>query len=145
MRLSDWPAGSGWGFLSGPRLELATGANPCPCCKWCMSSPGHPPSYLPEISLWYLLPRKKGERWITMLDQNTYSLGEALGEVPVFSTVCSGYKGEEVDHGEKCHMTCGLWEKFKFIPASSTPQPRCLICLLSTCFFPLYMSLYFVP
>ena len=122
MRPGDWPAGSVLGFLSGPRLELAGGANPCPCCKWCMSSLGHPPSCLPGISLWYLLPRKKGERWRTMLGQNPYSFGEALEETPAFSTACWGYnRGKEEEHGEKCQVPRGLQKKFKFISAPSTP------------------------
>lgn len=69
VRLGDWPAGSVPDFHADPHLELEVGANLCLCYKWYMSSPGHPPSYWPRISLWYLLPRKKGKRWRTMLGQ----------------------------------------------------------------------------
>lgn len=118
MRLGDWPAGSVPGFLSGPRLELAVGANPCPCCKWCTSSPAHPPSCWPGISLWYLLPRKKGERWRTMLGQNAYSLGGAQREAPAFSMWCWRYKRWQEEHGETCHTPCGLERSL-----SSSPRP----------------------
>lgn len=142
MSLGDWPAGIALGFLSGPHLELAVGANLCPCCKWCMSSLGHPPSCLPGISLWYLLPRKKGERWRTTLGQNAYSLRGALREAPAFSTGCWGYKKEEKEHGETYHMLYSLWENFKFISAPLTHMSYSPLTHLT---FPCCMSLHFVP
>lgn len=114
VRLGDWPAGSVLDFHAGPHLGLEVGASLCPCCKWCMSSPGLPPSCLPRISLWYLLPRKKGKRWRTMLGQMLLNAG----------TGCWGYKRREEEHGETYHIPCGLWEKFKFISAPSTTCPN---------------------
>lgn len=122
----DWPADNAPGFLSGPHLELAVGANLCLCCKWCKSSPGHLPSCLPGISLWYLLPRKKGERWRTVLGHNACTLEEALNEAPALFTEYWGYRGEEEEPGEKCHMPCGLWKKLKFIFALHTTFPDAL-------------------
>lgn len=137
-RLGDWPAGSALGFLAGPHLELAVGANPCPCCKWCKSSPGHPPSCLPGIALWYLLPRKKGERWRTTLGRNAYSFRGALREAPEFSTGYYGYKKKEKEYGETYHMLYGLCKTFKFI--SGPPQLTCPLPCLPTCLFPFCMS-----
>lgn len=46
-----------------------------------------------------------------MLGQNTYSLGESLGEAPAFSTACWGYKrGKGEGHGDKCHIPRGVGE-----------------------------------
>lgn len=63
-----------------------------------------------------------------------------LGEASAFPAGSLGYKREEEGHAEKCHITCGLQEKLKFISAAFAHSPGFLLPSYPLAFSHLHVS-----